>query len=158
MAIGDYVRRELASIDASASIQAAASQMAEQAIGCLLVNRNGRFVGIVTDRDVALRTLREGLDPRETPIETITERNAIVIHESHPVRVAIAMMRRHGVRRLLVSKNKGEIAGLVTWDDLVGLVARELSEIAGTIAAQAPHLPVPVSRAVIEVAHEGESA
>jgi hypothetical protein len=57
-----------------------------------------------------------------------------------------------------VGNQKGEIIGLVTWDDLVGLIAGELADVAGTIAAQSPQLPVPRSRAVIEVAHEGESA
>lgn len=156
MAISDYARREVASIDASASIQTAASRMAEQAIGCLVVNDGDRFVGIVTDRDVALRTIRENLDPGHTPIGTITERDVIVIHEARPVRVAVGLMRSHGIRRLLVGNKKGEIVGLVTWDDLVGLVAREIAEAAGTIAAQSPHLPIPASRAVIEFAHEGE--
>jgi CBS domain-containing protein len=158
MAIGDYVRHELASIDASASIQTAAAQMAEQSVGCLLVNEKGRFVGIVTDRDVALRTLRDGLDPTSAPIGSITEHDAIVIHEARPVRVAIGLMKNHGLRRLLVGNSQGAIVGLVTWDDLVGLIARELSEISGTIASQGPNLPVPASRAVIELAHEGESA
>lgn len=158
MAIGDYVRRELASIDASASIRAAASQMAEQSNGCLMVNEGGRFAGIVTDRDVALRTIRDRHDPNTASIGSITERDVIVIHEGRPVRVGVALMKSHGIRRLLVGNKQGDIVGLVTWDDLVGLIARELSEIAGTIAAQGPHLPVPPSRAVIELAHEGESA
>jgi CBS domain-containing protein len=158
MAIGDYIRREVASVDASVSIQTAASQMAEQSVGCLLVNRDGRFAGIVTDRDVALRTIRGGLDPKSATIGEIMERDTIVIHEDRPVRVAIKLMSKHGLRRLLVGNQKGDIVGLVTWDDLVGLIGRELSEIAGTIASQGPHLSIPPSRAVIDLAHEGESA
>ncbi|MCU0669967.1 MAG: CBS domain-containing protein [Myxococcota bacterium] len=157
MAIGDYIRREIASVDASVSIQTAASQMAEQSVGCLLVQENGRFAGIVTDRDVALRTIRGGLDPKSATIGSIIERDTIVIHEDRPVRVAVKLMSKHGLRRLLVGNKKGDILGLVTWDDLIGLIARELSEIAGTIAAQGPHLAIPASRAVIELAHEGES-
>lgn len=156
MAILDYARREIARIDASASIQAAASRMAEQSVGCLLVYEKDRFVGIVTDRDVALRTIRENLDPRQAPVGSITERDVIVIHEARPVRVAVALMKSHGLRRMLVGNKKGEIVGLVTWDDLVGLIARELAEVAETIAAQGPHLPIPASRAVIELAHAGE--
>jgi predicted transcriptional regulator len=111
----------------------------------------------VTDRDVALRTIRGGLDPKSATIGSIIERDTIVIHEDRPVRVAIKLMSKHGLRRLLVGNKKGDILGLVTWDDLIGLIARELSEIAGTIAAQGPHLAIPTSRAVIELAHEGES-
>jgi CBS domain-containing protein len=111
----------------------------------------------VTDRDVALRTIRGGLDPKSATIGSIIERDTIVIHEDRPVRVAVKLMSKHGLRRLLVGNKKGDILGLVTWDDLIGLIARELSEIAGTIAAQGPHLAIPASRAVIELAHEGES-
>ncbi len=157
MAIGDYARRELATIESSDSIQAAAAKMAEQSVGCLLVYEKTRFVGIVTDRDVALRTIRESLDPRQTPISALTEPDAVVIREQCPVGVAVRMMRKYGLRRMLIGGQKGEIVGLVSWDDLVGLIARELAEVAGTIASQGPHLPIPASRAVIELAHEGES-
>jgi CBS domain-containing protein len=156
MAIGDYARRELATIESIATIQAAATQMAEQKVGSLLVYEKIRFVGIVTDRDVALRTIREKLDPTQTPIKAITETEVVVINEKCPVRVAIRMMKRYGLRRMLIGDKKGEVLGIVSWDDLVGLVARELAEAAGTIAAQAPHLPIPASRAVIELAYQGE--
>jgi CBS domain-containing protein len=156
MAIGDYARRELATIESIATIQATAEKMAEQSVGSLLVYEKTRFVGIVTDRDVALRTLRERLDPTQTPIKAITETDVVVINEQCPVRVCLRMMKRYGLRRMLVGNKKGEVLGLVSWDDLVGLIARELGEVAGTIAAQSPHLPIPASRAVIELAHEGE--
>ncbi len=156
MAIGDYARRELATIESEATIQAAAEKMGEQSIGSLLVYEKIRFVGIVTDRDVALRTTLEGLDPKTTPIKAITETEVVVINEQSPVRVGMRMMKRYGLRRMLVGDRKGEVLGLVTWDDLVGLVARELAEVAGTIAAQRPHLPIPASRAVVELAHSGE--
>jgi len=156
MAIGDYARRELATIEVDATIQAAAAKMAEQSVGSLLVYEKIRFVGIVTDRDVALRTIREQLDPTQTLIKEITETDVVVINEKCPVRVGMRMMKKYGLRRMLVGDKKGEVLGLVSWDDLVGLVARELAEVAGTIAAQAPHLPIPASRAVIELAHEGE--
>jgi len=158
MSIGDYTRREIATIESSASIQAAAAKMTEQSVGCLVVNEDGRFAGIVTDRDVALRTIRENLDPQRTAIGEITARDVVVIHEKRPVRVAVGVMKRHGLRRMPVGNQQGEIIGLVTWDDLVGLIAGELAEVAGTIAAQGPHLPIPRSRAVIELAHEGELA
>ena len=158
MAIGDYARRELATIEVDATIQAAAAKMAEQSIGFLLVYEKVRFVGVVTDRDIALRTIREGLDPKQVPIKTITETEVVVINQECPVRVGMRMMKKYGLRRMLVGDKKGEIQGLVTWDDLVGLVARELADVAGTIAAQGPHLPIPASRAVIELAHPGEPA
>jgi CBS domain-containing protein len=157
MAIVDYCRRDVATIDGSAAIHTAAARMAEESVGCLLVTEGGRLVGILTDRDVALRTIREDLDPHTTPVSKIAERDLVVLRSDRPVRIAMALMKRRGLRRLPVLDPAGTLVGIVTWDDLVGLIARELVEVAGTVAAQSPHLPIPRSRAVVEVLGEGGS-
>jgi CBS domain-containing protein len=157
MPIGDYCRCDVGTIDASAAIQTAAARMDDESLGCLLVTENGRPCGIVTDRDVALRTLRERLDPRTTPVGEIAERDLIVLGAHRPLRIAMSLMRRHGLRRLPVFDDQANLVGIVTWDDLVGVVARELSDVASTIAAQAPRLPIPASRAVVEFEAGGDA-
>ncbi|MCU0669968.1 MAG: CBS domain-containing protein [Myxococcota bacterium] len=92
----------------------------------------------------------------------------------------MARMRKSGVRRMPIVEGEA-LVGLVTLDDLVVHLGRELNELGSTarlavdesrkrgrrerrrrdieegIAAQGPHLAIPASRAVIELAHEGES-
>jgi CBS domain-containing protein len=156
MPIRDYCRRDVAAVDASVSIRAAAARMDEESVGCLLVTENGRPEGIVTDRDLALRTIRDGLDPDATPVGALAERDLIVLGAHRPLRIAMSLMRRHGLRRLPVFDEQSQLVGIVTWDDLVGVVARELADVAGTIAVQSPRVPIPASRAVVEF--EGGSA
>jgi CBS domain-containing protein len=157
MAIEDYCRREVATIDIEASCQNAAQRMADENVGCLVVmEEEERVRAVVTDRDLALRVSREGLDPAATPLSRIVDRDVIVVHAKRPVRVALILMRKYAVRRLPVLGDRAELVGLFTWDDAVRLIASELAEAAATIATQTPHLPVPASRALVEIASAGE--
>jgi len=155
MGIGTYCRRDVASIDQNETIQSAATLMDDRGIGCVLVTGAGRPWGIVTDRDLALRTIRGGLDPKRAIVSSVTERDLITIREDRPVRIATRLMERYGVRRLPVVNAKHEVIGIVAWDDLLALAARELSEVASGAAAQAPRLPIPASRALAEITPEG---
>lgn len=156
MAIGSYCRRDVATIDQNETIQNAAALMAERGVGCLLVSGGGRPWGVLTDRDIAIRTIRGELDARQAMLTAITERDLMTIREDRPVRVATLLMERFGIRRLPVCNAKHEIVGIVAWDDLLGLVARELEGVAATAAAQAPRLPIPPARALTETSYHGD--
>jgi CBS domain-containing protein len=157
MAIADYCRRELVTIDQNETIQSAAMLMESRGVGCVLVTGGGRPWGILTDRDLALRTIRGGIDARKAFVSSVTERDLITIREDRPVRIATRLMERFGVRRLPVVNRKHEVIGIVAWDDLLGLVAHELDEVASGALAQAPRLPIPASRALAEITGEGAS-
>jgi len=156
MAIEDHCRRDVATIDIEATCQNAAQRMAEENVGCLVVMEEEQVRAVVTDRDLALRVAREGLDPAGTPLSRIVDRDVIVVHAKRPVRVAMILMRKYAVRRLPVLGDRAELVGLFTWDDAVRLIASELAEAAATIATQTPHLSVPASRALVEITSAGE--
>lgn len=156
MSIGAYCRRDVATIDQDQTIHAAAVLMEERSLGCLLVTGGGgRPWGLITDRDLALRTIGGQLDPKQTRVAAVTELSLISIHEHLPVRVASLLMERSGVRRLPVLDAKDELVGIVAWDDLLGLFARELAEVASAAAAQTPRFPIPASRALSEITYQG---
>jgi CBS domain-containing protein len=157
MPIVDYCRREVATIDMQETLRSAAERMVAENIGCLVVTERGRVRAIVTDRDLALRVLREGLDPSQVRLDAFVERGLVVVNAKRPVRLAIMLMRKYGVRRLPVLDDAAQLVGLVTWDDAVSLLAREIADVASTIATQAPRLPVPPSRALVDLASAGEA-
>jgi len=157
MPIGDYCRRDVVTIDQNETIRSAAVLMGDRGVGCVLVTGGGRPWGVLTDRDLALRTIRGGIDAGKAFVSTVTERDLITIREDRPVRIATRLMERFGVRRLPVVNRKHEVIGLVAWDDLLGLVAHELDEVATGALAQAPRLPIPASRALAEITDEGAS-
>lgn len=158
MPIADYCRKEVATIDMQETLRAAAERMVEDNTGCLVVTERGRVRGIVTDRDIALRTMREKLDPGSVRLTDFVEAGLVVVNANRPVRLALMLMRKYGVRRLPVLDDRAALVGIVTWDDAVTLLAREISEVAATIATQNPRLPVPPSRALVDLAGAGEIA
>jgi CBS domain-containing protein len=159
MPIGSYCRRDVATIDRNETIQSAAALLAARGVGAVIVTgKDGRPAGIVSDRDLALRTLRGRIDARQTPIHEITELSLVTIREDRPVRVATRLMEHFGIRRLPVVNARHEVVGIVTWDDLVTMIGGELEALAGTIRAQSPSRPVPPSRALADVAAVGEDA
>jgi CBS domain-containing protein len=107
-------------------------------VGSLVVMRDGRPVGLVTDRDLALGTICRRLDPGAVPVKDFASRSLVSIHQDAPVRDAVRLIARRGVRRLPVVDDKGGIVGIVTADDLATLAITELSGLAVALGAQAP--------------------
>ncbi len=138
MPIGDYCQRDVRTIDAGETLRAAARRMAEESVGSLVVLQGRHPRGVLTDRDIALRVLRAGTDPDATTTLDAVSGDPVVIHETSPLRAASAVMRRTALRRLPVVDAQGELVGVIAFDDLLRLVARELSGVAEVVASQAP--------------------
>jgi CBS domain-containing protein len=147
MPIGDYCQRDVRTIDAREMLRAAAVRMAEEGVGSLVVLQGRQPRGILTDRDVSLRVLRDGLDPDATTVLDAIGRDPVVMHETSPLRAAAALMRRAAVRRIPVVNAREELVGVIAADDILRLVASELSVLAEAVAAQAPPGRAPVDPA-----------
>lgn len=116
------------------SVQAAAEKMTQQHVGALvIVDESGRPVGILTDRDIICRVLSEGLNPATTPIQAVMSTNPVVAHVGDLIESAAFTMRRQGVRRLPIVNESGAAIGLVSLDDLLVLLAAELSQTAAAV-------------------------
>ena len=153
MPVGDYCRRNVGTIKGTATLAEAGTRMKEEDTGCLVVlDITDRPCGVVTDRDLALRALCGRLDARTATLDSIIVReDPIAVSEEAAVRLAVGVMRRLGVRRLLVRDTEKRLVGILLWDDLIGLLANELTGLAATIGAQTPHAGVPRSRSLTEV-------
>lgn len=138
MTAGTCCRRPALTVKHRETLRAAARRMERDGVGSLVVEEDGRPVGVLTDRDVALAVLADGLDPGSTAGARVAGRALAAVPEEEPLRQAIAAMRRHGVRRLPVLDGRGEVVGLLTADDLVRLAAEELGALADVAAEQSP--------------------
>lgn len=138
MPIGDYCQRDVRTIDAGESLRDAARRMAEEGVGALVVLQGSHPRGILTDREIALRVLRGGGDPDSTTALEAVGGDPVVLHDTSPLRAASAVMRRSALRRLPVVDAAGELVGIIASDDLLRLVAKELSGVAEVVASQAP--------------------
>ena len=114
-----------------------ARKLRDHRVGCVVIERNGKPFGIVTDRDVAIRVVAEGLDPASAKAEAIATLDPIVVRDIEGIETAARRMREYGVRRLPVVDQHGNVRGIVTADDLVGLLGRELGDLSKGIDGNA---------------------
>lgn len=96
----------------------AARQMRELNVGSLPICENDRLVGMVTDRDLALRGIGEALDPRATPVRTVMSPGIVYIFEDQDVEEAARLMEVKQIRRLAVLNRDKRLVGIVSLGDL----------------------------------------
>lgn len=135
-------------LDPGATVEQAAQAMADADVGSLPVLRRGKVVGILTDRDIAVRVVAEGLSPRETKIERVMTSDVVSCPEDADVEEAVRLMSRNQVRRLAVVDDAGEFAGIVALADIslrtaaggevLGEVSRPSGELSQGVYAGGP--------------------
>jgi predicted transcriptional regulator len=109
-------------------------------VGALVVvDAEGRPVGIVTDRDLAMRVLAAGKDPdRDAGARRVDARARSTIRPDLNVEEALARMRSRGVRRLPMVDDDGLLVGIVTLHDILGLIVEEFWELGGLLERTSP--------------------
>src|SRR5687767_6255084 len=113
MSIGRICQREVDTADSKECARAAARRMATRCVGTLVVlDKEKRPVGILTDRDLAVRVLAEGLNPDTTPVADVMTRHPATINENTAIEDVLALMRAKSVRRLPVVERQGRLVGL----------------------------------------------
>jgi CBS domain-containing protein len=102
----------------TAPIQEAARIMRDADIGDVIVVRDDESVcGIVTDRDLVVRALADGADPKSTTVADICRDQVISVSSGDPVDKAVQLMREHDIRRLPVLDGS-RLVGIVSLGDL----------------------------------------
>jgi len=100
-----------------ASLVEAAQLMRAQDIGDVLVADDRSLLGVLTDRDIALRAVAEGVDPLTVSAQAVCTPNPVVIGPDDAVSAAVELMRDHAIRRLPVIED-GHPVGMVSLGDL----------------------------------------
>ena len=101
-----------------ATLQEAAEQMKTLDIGSLPVCDKDQLVGMVTDRDITVRCVADGEDPRTNPVGGIMTQEVYYCYEDNDVTDAAELMREKQVRRLPVLNHDKRLVGIVTLGDL----------------------------------------
>ena len=101
MTIGRICQREVDLASADETVHAAAKRMRDRHVGTL-INEDKVPVGLVTDRDLAIRTLADERDPATTTVGDIMSQYPRTVSEHTPIEEALGVMRSLGVRRLPV--------------------------------------------------------
>jgi CBS domain-containing protein len=104
-------------VQVSATIREAVDQMAEASCGALVVMEGEALVGIVSERDIVLRAVRNGLDPAGTPVREIMSSPVESVAANTPTGRAIEIMTRNKIRHLAVVDENEKVAGLLSSRD-----------------------------------------
>ncbi len=139
MKVGRICERRAVTISAEEALPTAARMMREQHIGYLVVvgpESSGelpRPIGVLTDRDIVVTVVAKEADPRELTAGDIMNVEPVTVGESDSIESALQLMRRVGVRRVPVVGRAGELAGVLSLDDVIDALAAEIANVAGAI-------------------------
>lgn len=118
MKIAEVMTRGVDLTDPDATLQEAAMTMAEEDVGFLPVGENDRVVGMITDRDIAVRAVAAGRDPRTTRVREIMTDRVLYCFEDEEIEMAAESMSREHVRRLPIVNRRKRLVGVVSLGDI----------------------------------------
>jgi CBS domain-containing protein len=140
MTVYTVCQTSVVSVKPDSTVQFVAELMRDKNIGCVVVTENHKPVGIITDRDIALRSASLCGEPEMALIESIMTRDISTIRKDAGIFDAIQEMKATGVRRMPIVDSSGRLVGLLTVDDLIRLLAREMADIARIIGKESPEI------------------
>ena len=143
MGIGDICNREVVYVNRDVTVNAACKLMRHYHVGSLVVvddvDAQRVPVGILTDRDVVVEIDAMDLDAKVITAGDIMSSALVTVQENHGVLETIEIMRFKGVRRMPVVNAEGRLVGIVTIDDLLTVLAEELTDIARIVSREQTH-------------------
>lgn len=141
MSVGRICVRTVDLAEGREPVQAAAQRMHARNVGTLVVlGSDKRPVGLITDRDLAVRVLANGRDPNQTTVSDVMTPFPQTINEHTPIEVALQLMRVEKCRRLPVIDDNYQLVGVVSLDDILQLLIEEFREIGLLLRQESPQL------------------
>lgn len=140
MPVSECCNVDVVCCDADTAVTDVAGLMRKHHVGDVVVTeeQNGRRVpvGIVTDRDIVIETIALQVDATAFTAGDLMSMPLATVQQEAGIVETLRMMRNHKVRRLPVVSTNGELFGIVTSDDLINLLAMELSMMTDAIVDQ----------------------
>ena len=154
MTVSGFARTNVVTAAPDASIREVARAMVDRTVGSVVIVEDGKPVGIVTDRDLAVRLLVEegpanvfdgDRDPADLVAADVMTADPLVVAVGDELPRVLHHMNEAGARRVPVVDDDGSVAGIVTLDDVVIHLAGEsthvsaqLDNVAGVIRSESP--------------------
>lgn len=119
-------------VEPQASVRAVAQLMRDQDLGAVLVTEGDRLRGLVSDRDLVVRAIAEGVDPEKTTVVQACSEDLVTVGPDEDLTHAVQLMREHSVRRIPVVDGDRPV-GIVSLGDLA--IERDPESALGDISA-----------------------
>jgi len=142
MTVGTICTRQAITIDRDSYVAAAAGVMRERGVGYLIVAdaaHGGRKpVGVLTDRDIVVKVMARNLDPHTLKVGEVMTPEPLVAGFGDNIARTLHRMRAMGVRRVPIIGLQGNIAGVLSLDDVFDHLVGQMADVAGSIRSQQP--------------------
>jgi CBS domain-containing protein len=115
--VRDVMTKNPVTVPPTATLAQAAQEMSERDIGDVLVADGSKIRSVLTDRDIIVRAVAQGMDPQRTQVSEVASSADVTVSPDEPVEKAVQLMRQHKVRRLPVCDND-KLVGVVSLGDL----------------------------------------
>jgi CBS domain-containing protein len=132
--LGEICTKPVITVAENATVAEAARVMRSRKVGALVVTKGAQPVGILTDRDIAVDVVGTGKSPTDTMVGAVMHRDPVTLREDQGLFEAAKAFGAKGVRRLPVTNKSGELIGIVTVDDLMLLLGREMELVSAALA------------------------
>ncbi len=126
--VKDIMSKDIIAVKEDATVFEAAKLMKDNKIGCVLVAKEGKVVGIITERDMVRRVIAEEKDPKQTLVRDVMSKPVVAVKSSISIDAAVEVMVKNGIRRLPVVDEDNKLVGVVTVKDLASALA-EISRL-----------------------------
>ena len=134
--IRELMTQNPATLSTGSTIVDAAKLMRDKDTGIAPITDGDRLVGVITDRDIAIEVVAQGMDPQTTKVDQVASQNLVTIDPQQDLDEALRLMAQHQVRRLPVVEEDGRLVGILAQADVArhadaertGEVVEEISE------------------------------
>lgn len=136
MKVKDMMHKGAEFVAPNAKLQAIAKKMRDHDIGAIPVCEDGRPIGMVTDRDIAIRGLADGKDISALEARDVMTRDVIFCRDTEDAEDALRIMENNKIRRLPVLNDAEKLVGMVSLGDISHALSRELTgEVTKAVSA-----------------------
>lgn len=141
MPIERLIRRPVQTLGPGDTCREAAALMRDEGIGAVVVEQDKRPIGIVTDRDLAVRVMAKGGDPDKLTLREVMTKDPIFLAAPRSFDQLVAAMRDNIVRRVLVVEEDGTLRGVISLDDVLVLLSEQLADVCRVVQREAEPPP-----------------
>lgn len=123
--VNAVMTRNVEAVSPAETLEQAAKKMRMRNVGILPVVDEQKVIGLLTDRDIVLRAVSEGMRPYMTRVRDVMTRKVISCYEDQSITAVSWLMEKNFVHRLVVLDRQGNLVGLVSLSDIAAKIKNE---------------------------------
>jgi CBS domain-containing protein len=137
MKLSELCNNKVVTVTSEDTVFYACKLLRNEHVGCLVVvdlyEGNSKPIGIITDRDVVVKVIAPDVVINKVLVKDVIDSKFITANINDDPHTALVLMRKHGIRRIPIINDTGELEGIITIDDLFEYLSNELNQLTRAI-------------------------